>query len=189
MAGHGRGRISGGGVAGGLGSRQFHQHIHGGNELGRGGDRKLAVHRGQIDGHGGRLEGEGGWIVVRGWRIGRAGFHINSQGEVFTPDSEDEDAMEDVALEGATGMKVDAEGAAGMEVTANKAPGMEGAPGVELSSPRRCRRAWTRCLLASIQCTITSSSAFTKLWCPPSSNATRSSTFAMCSCGMMVCCL
>ncbi|KAG2627725.1 hypothetical protein PVAP13_3KG262156 [Panicum virgatum] len=112
MAGHGRGRISGGGVAGGLGSRQFHQHIHGGNELGHGGDRKLAVHGGQIDGHRGRLEGEGGWIVVRGWRIGRAGFHINSQGEVFAPDSEDEDAMEDV--------------------TANKAPGMEGAPGVEL---------------------------------------------------------
>ena len=132
MAGHGRGWISGGGVAGGLGSRQFHQHIHGGNELGRGGDRKLAVHGGQIDGHGGRLEGEGGWIVVRGWRIGRAGFHINSQGEVFAPDSEDEDAMEDVASEGATGMKVDAEGAAGMEVTANKAPGMEGDPGMEL---------------------------------------------------------
>ena len=108
MAVHGRGWISGGGVAGGLGSRQFHQHIHGGNELGRGGDRKLAVHGSQIDGHGGRLEGEGGWIVVRGWRIGRAGFHINSQGEVFAPDSEDEDAMEDVALEGATGMKVDA---------------------------------------------------------------------------------
>lgn len=125
--------ISGGrGMAGGLGTRQLHQHIRGDRKVG--GDRgvgevgggvrgKLTGGRGrQIDGHGSRIEEGGGSNVTRSRRIGCSGFCINSQGDLFAPDSEDEDFMEDVALEGAPGM----------EVAADKVPGMEYPPGMEL---------------------------------------------------------
>lgn len=42
--------------------------------------RDLGVHEGEID------EGEG-WIVVRGHRIRRAGLRIDSQGDVYVPES------------------------------------------------------------------------------------------------------
>ncbi|KAF8711374.1 hypothetical protein HU200_029405 [Digitaria exilis] len=148
MTGRAHRRICGGQIAAGLGAGRFHE----GREQGGGGSRqKLGVRGGRIEGHRGQIEGEGGWIVVRGRRIRRAGLRINSKGEVFVPDSEDEDAMEDgvfvpdseeedamedEALEGAAGMEVAADGARDMEVAAEGARGVEvaadGDPGVEL---------------------------------------------------------
>ena len=115
-------RISGRGIAGG--SRRFHQNIRGHRvvggdsgvgEVGGGDRRKLGVHGGRIDGHGSQIGRERGWNLVRGRRIGRGGFRINSQGDLYAPDSEDEDAME-VAAEVAPGMKVAAEAPPAVEL-------------------------------------------------------------------------
>ncbi|KAF8693492.1 hypothetical protein HU200_038889 [Digitaria exilis] len=141
MTGRAHRRIRGGQIAAGLGAGRFHE----GREQGGGGSRqKLGVRGGRIEGHRGRIEGEGGWIVTAGLRINSKGevFIPDSEDEdamedgVFVPDSEEEDAMEDGALEGAAGMEVAADGARDMEVAAEGARGMEvaadGDPSVEL---------------------------------------------------------
>ncbi|CAN6183776.1 unnamed protein product, partial [Urochloa humidicola] len=106
-------------------------------KVGHAGNRKLVAREGQI-------EQEGDYVVVRGRRIGRAGLRINSQGEVYLPDSEEEDDMEmedgamGLAADGAPGMEVAADGASGMEVAVDRAPGIEvaadGASSMELSA-------------------------------------------------------
>ncbi|CAO1942971.1 unnamed protein product [Urochloa humidicola] len=56
-------------------------------KVGHAGNRKLVA-------RGGQIEQGGDYVVVRGRRIERAGLRINSQGEVYVPDSEEEDDME-----------------------------------------------------------------------------------------------
>jgi hypothetical protein len=124
---------------------------------GGGGHRKLVVCGGRIEGHGSRI-GREVRLLCAATESNAVASASNSQGDLFGPDSEDEDAME----------VMPSKGAPSMEVAAERAP----------SCPRRCRRAWRWYLLASIQCTMRSSSVCTRLWCPLSSNAT--SSFVVC---------
>ncbi|CAL5027247.1 unnamed protein product [Urochloa decumbens] len=138
------------GIAGGLGVWRSRARIHGGRKLqGRGGVGKVGGADGREFGaHGGRIEQAEDWIVVRGRRIRRAGFRINSQGDVYVPDSEEEE--DDMETEGAAPVKVAAacsptaalamdvdpavvvaaHGAPATEVSVDSHPGMELAPEV-----------------------------------------------------------
>nr|TKW25670.1 hypothetical protein SEVIR_3G133900v2 [Setaria viridis] len=165
MAAGTRDRLRGGGNAGG----PFRVQIRGGRKLGGGGNikkvgddgiTKLGAREGRIEGNGDQIEEGRGWILVRGCHIGCAGLCINSQGKVYTPNSEDEDLdmeMDDVAVLGVVAvmvpvarsptivaaadagraMVVATDGAPGMMVAADRAPGMEvaadRAPDVELA--------------------------------------------------------
>ncbi|CAN6164036.1 unnamed protein product [Urochloa humidicola] len=109
-------------------------------KVGHAGNRKLVA-------RGGQIEQGGDYVVVRGRRIERAGLRINSQGEVYVPDSEEEDDMEmedvavglaadgapgmEVAVDRAPGVEVAAVGRSGLEVSVEGAPGMEFAPDVQ----------------------------------------------------------
>ncbi|CAN6340227.1 unnamed protein product [Urochloa humidicola] len=149
------GRLRRGGIEGGLGVQRSRAQIRGGQKL-RGCDsvRKLGgADSRELGAHGDRIEQGEGWIVVRGRRIGRAGLRINSQGEVYVPDSEEEEAdmeTEEVA-EGAAAMKVatthspaaavardvdptvvvSAHGPPATEASVNNDPSMELAPEVQ----------------------------------------------------------
>ncbi|CAL4913585.1 unnamed protein product [Urochloa decumbens] len=148
MARGANGRFCGRGITSSPGVRRFRAQIRESQKQGDGGsigkvadagNRKLVV-------RGGQIEQGGDYVVVRGHRIERVGLRINSQGEVYVPDSEEEDdmEMEDVAVglaaNGAPGMEVAADGAPGMEVAVDRAPGMEvatdGASGMEVSADR-----------------------------------------------------
>lgn len=133
MAAGAHDRISGRGITGGHGTRRFRPQIHRGKKLGGGSGvgevaggrrRKLGTRAGRIEGHGDRIEGNDEWIIVCGHRIRRVGLRINNHGEVYVPDSEDEDVMEDVTSKAPAGMEVAAEGATGKEVAADEAARM-----------------------------------------------------------------
>nr|TKW22128.1 hypothetical protein SEVIR_4G208500v2 [Setaria viridis] len=137
-------KLRGGGNAGGPFCVQIRgRKLGGGDNIGKVDDdvtTKLRAREGQIEGNGDQIEEGRGWIFVRSRRIGRASLRINSQGEVYVPDSEDEDLdmkMDDVAVEGAAAVMVPAvrsptvvivaaaDGAPGMEAAADEAPNVE----------------------------------------------------------------
>jgi hypothetical protein len=66
-----------------------------------------------------------GWIYVRGHRIQKAGLHIDSHGNVYVPDSEEESGTEEAE---ACGLDV----AAGMDLAVDLTPQVPKAVGVEL---------------------------------------------------------
>ncbi|CAO2208301.1 unnamed protein product [Urochloa humidicola] len=140
MAGRGHGRCRGGGKAWrGHGIRAVLARMRGLVKLGSscgveklgGGGKKMCTCGGRIEGLGGRIEGLGGQLegregsmVVPGRRIGCHGFHIDSQGQLYAPDSEDEGAdveVEDVVVEGGDGVELVADGAPVMEPAASGA--------------------------------------------------------------------
>jgi len=81
---------------------------------------------------------EEAWICVHGCQIKSAGLRFNSQGDVFVPDSEDEDAAPEVAADGAVGQElahaVASDRVVGMDLTlvnaADGAASMDVAPAV-----------------------------------------------------------
>ena len=82
---------------------------------------------------------EEAWIYVRGCRIKRSGLRFNSQGDVYVPDSEDDESGADlapaVAANGAAGADlapaVAADGAAGVQLAPTVA--VDGAAAVEMN--------------------------------------------------------
>jgi hypothetical protein len=66
-----------------------------------------------------------GWIYVRGHRIQKAGLHIDSHGNVYVPDSEEESGTEEAEV---CGLDV----AAGMDLAMDLTPQVPKAVGVEL---------------------------------------------------------
>ncbi|CAO2209527.1 unnamed protein product [Urochloa humidicola] len=122
----GRGRCRGGGKAGrGHGIRAVLARMRGLVKLGSScGVEKLGGGGKKMCTCGGRIEGREGSMVVPGRRIGCHGFHIDSQGQLYAPDSEDEGAdveVEDVVVEGGDGVELVADGAPVMEPAASGA--------------------------------------------------------------------
>ncbi|CAN6361602.1 unnamed protein product [Urochloa humidicola] len=111
MAAGARSFLRGGGIVGRLRVPRSRSQVHGGRKFGgSGGVRKVGgADSRELGAHGGRIEQGKSWILVRGCRIGRAGLRFNNEGEVYVPDSEDEEAdMETgyVVAKGAAAMKV-----------------------------------------------------------------------------------
>ncbi|CAN6283792.1 unnamed protein product [Urochloa humidicola] len=141
MAAGARGCLRGGEIAGGLWVRRSRSQVRGGRKFGgSGGVRKVGgADSRELGAHGGRIEQGESWIVVRGRRIGRAGLRINSEGEVYVPDSEDEEAnmeMEDVVAKGVAAVKVAAAHSPAAAVATDVGPTVvvaaHGAPAMEL---------------------------------------------------------
>lgn len=151
----------------------------------------------QSEGNGDLIQEGGGCILVRGRCMGRGGLRITSRGEAYVPDSKDEDdnmEMEDMAMEGEADVMVPAtrsatvvrpgramvraaDGVPCIEATADGPPDLELAPEVQARLQE--------VLAASIQCTMTSSLACTRLWFLLSSDPTTS--FVVHSCVMLLC--
>jgi hypothetical protein len=78
---------------------------------------------------------EEAWIYVRGCRIRSAGLRFNSQGDVYVPDSEDEEDAPEVAADGAASVDLAPAVVVDGSVGVNLAPAMatDGAAGVDMA--------------------------------------------------------
>ncbi|CAO2195144.1 unnamed protein product [Urochloa humidicola] len=144
MAGGARGKLRGGRVAGVSWVCRFRRSQHAGAKLGDGDSIEKVGGCGsrELGARGGRIEREEDWIVVRGRRIRRAGLRINSQGDVYAPDSEGEQSdmdMKDAARSPTIAVPTDvgpavvvsSDGDPPMNVAPDGDPGMELSPEVQ----------------------------------------------------------
>lgn len=115
---------------------QLQTQIHGWKVGGSSGNGKVGYDCGssKLGARGDRIEGGGGWLLVRGRRIERAGLRINKKGQIYTPDSEEEDSdteVEDAAAEGAAAVVAPVAGPGAVEAA-------EGAPAVVVPAAWPC---------------------------------------------------
>ncbi|CAN6381690.1 unnamed protein product [Urochloa humidicola] len=121
-----------------------HTNCSGGGKAGRGHGIHLVLARihgcvkiggsacvGKVDGSGKKLCTCRGRIDGQGCRINPVGFHINSDGQLYVPDSEAEGAdveVDDVVVEGASGVVMPVVGGPAVVVLMDEAAAMTGPP-------------------------------------------------------------